>query len=182
MGPRGKIIITIILIIIVALGVWQLTSPLSIPSVGTKYLPATLASHQASYMEDERTGTGTLFLGISISNITYAREALSTSYSIVISKINQTINSNIVRSYTVKVTSLTILDNYDGTSTGFDAHSNLTDAVQVLAPFTFSTPNDPSAPHQLRFTMTYDVYNLYFFGYSVDHSQTRALNTTQNIL
>jgi hypothetical protein len=182
MGPRGKILISIILVIIVALSVWQLSSPPSIPSVGTRYLPATLASHQASYVEEERTGTGTLFLGISISNITFARIALITSYSIVISKINQTVNSNLVHSYTVRVTGLTILDNYDGSSAGFDAHSNLTDAVQVLAPFTFSTSNAPSELHQLRFTITYDVYNLYFFGYSVDHSQTRALNTTQNIL
>jgi len=38
MGPRGKILTSLLMIIAVVLAVWQFTSPALIPSVGTKYL------------------------------------------------------------------------------------------------------------------------------------------------
>ena len=182
MGPKAKILISAVLIVIVGLAVWQFTSPPSIPVVGTKYLLTPEPSHQGSWVEFEKTGSGSLFLGFTITNTTFPRELTSTTYSIVISKVNQTIRSALVRNYSLKVTGLTILDNYDGTATGFDASSSLTDAVQVTTLFDFRTPNGLSALHQLRFTINYDVYNLYFFGYTIDHSQTRSYNITQNVI
>ena len=182
MGPKAKIGISILLITIVALGVWQFSSPPGIPVVGTKYLLPVLPSHQGSWSVLEKASSGSLFLVFTIQNLTYAREALSTTYSVIISKLNQTINGSLVRSFSLRVTGVTILDNYDGSSRGFDAHRSVSDAVQVTSLFTFKTPNDPAYPHQLRFTIDYDLYDLYFLGYSVDHSQNRSFNITQNIL
>ncbi len=179
MGPKAKIGISAILIVIVALAVWQLTSPPAMPVVGTKYAQRGQFSNRGFWVEFEKAGSGSLFLGFSIANLTYAREASPpTTYSIVISKLNETINSSFVKSFSVRVTGLIIEDNYNGKSTGFDAASSLNDAVQVTSLFTFLTPAD----HEVRFTVSYDVYNLLFFGYTVDHSQTRSFNITQNIL
>lgn len=83
-----------------------------------------------------------------------------------------------MKNFTVRVTSLTIEDNYDGKTTGYDTTGILHDAVQVTGLFDFLTP----ANHEVRFTVTYDLCNLLFFGYTVDHSQTRSFNITQNIL
>ncbi len=178
MGPKAKITISAVLIVIVALAVWQLTSPPAMPAIGTKYVQPGQFSKSGFWVEFEKAGSGSLFLGFSIANLTYAREALSTTYSIVISKLNETINSSFVKSFSVRVTGLTIEDNYNGKYTGYDAASSLNDAVQVTSLFTFLTPAD----HEVRFTVSYDVYNLLFFGYTVDHSQTRSFNITQNIL
>ncbi len=164
--------------VIVALAVWQLTSPPAMPVVGTKYTQPGQFSNRGFWVEFEKAGSGSLFLGFSIANLTYAREAISTTYSIVISKLNETINGSFVKSFSVRVTGLTIEDNYNGKYTGYDAASSLNDAVQVTSLFTFLTPAD----HEVRFTVSYDVYNLLFFGYTVDHSQTRSFNITQNIL
>ncbi len=178
MGPKAKVGISAVLVVIVALAVWQLTSPPAMPAIGTKYVQPGQFSNRGFWVEFEKAVSGSLFLGFSIANLTYAREASSTTYSIVISKLNETINGSFVKSFSVRVTGLTIEDNYNGKFTGYDAGSSLNDAVQVTSLFTFLTPAD----HKVRFTVSYDVYNLLFFGYTVDHSQTRSFNITQNIL
>ncbi len=177
MEPKAKILISLILIVIVGLSVWQLTSPRGIPPVGTKYTQLGPLSHEGSWIHLEKTSTGQLYLGFSIANTTYPRTSLSTTYSVVISKLNETINSSYTNSYTVHVTSLTIQDNYDGKFTGHDTTGQLPDAVQVTSLFHFAT----SANHEIQFTISYDVDNLLVIGYTIDHSQTRSFNITQNI-
>jgi len=83
-----------------------------------------------------------------------------------------------VRSFTLRVTGLTVEDNYDGAVGKFGKGNNLTDAVQVTALIFFRT----SANHELRFTVNYELYDLLAFGYTVDHTETRSFNITQNIV
>src|SRR3989442_65292 len=168
MGARAKIGISLILVTILGLAFWQLTSPRSIPAVGAKYTQPGPFSEKGSWIQLEKTASGAVFLGFSVANITYPRASLSTTYSLVISKLNETINSSYTKPYTVRVRSPAIQDNYDGKSTGFDTTGQLPDAVQVTSLFFFTT----SATHQLRFTLTYEVYNLLLIGYIVDHTQT----------
>ena len=178
MGTKAKIGISIILILILALAVWQLTSPRSMPSVGTKYAQPGPLSEKGSWIVAEKTSSGTVYLAISIANLTYPRAALSTTYSVLISKLNETITSPYTRTITVRVTSLILQDNYDGKYTGLDTTGLVPDAVQVTTLFHFTT----SADHQLQFTITYQVDNLLLLGYTVDHTITRSYNITQTIL
>ncbi len=178
MGPKAKIGISALLIVIVGLALWQLTSPPPMAIVGDKYVQPGPLSKGGSWTELEKLGSGSLLLGFSIANLTYAREALSTTYSLVISKVNETINSPYVKSFTVRVTALTIQDNYDGKTSGYDTTGLLHDAVQVTGLFTFLTP----ANHEVQVTVSYDLVNLLILGYTLDHSQTRSFNVTQNIL
>ena len=178
MGAKAKIGISIILIAILGLAVWQLTSPRSIPSVGTKYVQPGPLSQKGSWIVAEKTSSGIVYLAISIANLTYPRAALSTTYSVLISKLNETITSPYARTITVRVTSLTLQDNYDGKYTGLDTTGLVPDAVQVTTLFHFTT----SADHQLQFTITYQVYNLLVLGYTIDHTQTRSYNITQTIM
>ena len=67
MGPKAKIGISIILILIVALAVWQLTSPRGIPVVGTKYTEPGPLSQQGAWILLEKTSSGFLYLGFSIA-------------------------------------------------------------------------------------------------------------------
>ncbi len=96
----------------------------------------------------------------------------------VISKVNETVISPYVRSFSLRVTSLTIEDNYDGTTINWGKTNNLNDAVQVTSLFLFRTSGD----HQLRFTVTYELYNLMIVGYVAEHSTARSFNVTQYIL
>ena len=177
MGAKAKIGISIILIVIVALAVWQLSSPRSIPAVGRKYTQPGPLSQQGTWIQLEKTSSGVLYLGFSIANTTFPRTALSTTYSVIISKLNETIKSSYTKTYTVRVTGLTIQDNYDGKYTGYDTTGLIPDAVQATTLFHFAT----SATHEIQFTISYDVYNLLLFGYTLDHSQTRSFNITQSI-
>ncbi len=178
LGTKAKVGTTILLITILAVALWQFTSPRNIPSVGTKYtLPGPL-SEKGSWIVSEKTSIGSVYFGISIANLTYPKAALSTTYSIVISKLNETITSSYVRSITIRVTGLTLHDNYDGSYIGLDTTGQVPDAIQVTSLFFFKT----SADHELRFTITYQVYNLLFLGYTLDHTQTRAYNITQTII
>src|SRR5712691_10619691 len=90
MGPRGKILISLILIIIVILAVWQLTCPALIPSVGTKYLSSTQYANRGSWVLQEVSSYGKVFLVFSIANLPYPRTTLLTSYLVVVSKMNET--------------------------------------------------------------------------------------------
>ena len=83
-----------------------------------------------------------------------------------------------MRGFTLRVTGLTVEDNYDGAVGKFSKVNNLCDAVQVTALFFFRT----SANHELRFTVNHELYDLLSFGYRVDHKETRSFNITQYIV
>ncbi|TMI08231.1 hypothetical protein E6H34_05165 [Candidatus Bathyarchaeota archaeon] len=113
MGPRGKIL-TLLFLIIVIVAVWQFTGPALIPSVGTKYLSSTQYANRGSWVLLEVSGYGRVFLAFSIANLTYPRTTLPTSYSLIIGKVNETAPSSYARGLTLKITALRIQDNYDG--------------------------------------------------------------------
>jgi hypothetical protein len=79
MGPGGKILTSLLLIIIVIVAVWQFTSPALIPSVGTKYLSSTQYANRGSWVLMEVSSYGEVFLVFSIANLTYPRTTLQTS-------------------------------------------------------------------------------------------------------
>ncbi len=79
----------------------------------------------------------------------------------VISKVNETVGSPHVRSFSLRVTALKIEDNHDGTTANWGKINDLDDAVQVTSLFLFRTFGD----HQLRFTITYEPYDLMLLGY-----------------
>ena len=101
MGPRGKIL-TSLLMIIAVLAIWQFTSPALIPSVGTKYLSSTQYASRGSWVLLEVSGYGRVFLAFSIANLTYPRTTLPTSYSLIISKVNETTPASYARGLTLK--------------------------------------------------------------------------------
>jgi hypothetical protein len=178
MGPRGKILTSLLLIIIVTIAVWQFTSPTLIPSVGTKYLSSALYANRGSWIVLEGSGYGKLFLAFSIANLTYPRTTLPTSYSLVVSKVNETVLPSYIRGFTVKLTALHIQDNYDGSTSAWAPSGNFSDAAQATTLFNFKT----SANHQLRFTIGYQLYEILFIGSLIDHSTTRSFNITQNVV
>jgi hypothetical protein len=179
MGPRGKILISILLIIIVILALWQLTSPRLIPSVGTKYFSSTLYANRGSWVLQETSSHGSVLLALSIANLTYPRTYLQTSYSIIISKMNETApSSSYIRGFSLKITALQVEDNYDGSISLWAPTTDFPDAVQAMTIFNFKT----SANHQLRFTISYQVYEILILGSLLDHSVTRSFNITQNVL
>ncbi len=178
MGPKGKISVVFLLVAIVILGLWQLTSPQPLPSVGAKYTSSGVYASKGSWVLLVNTGSGRLFLGFSIANLTFPRSSLSTTYSLVISKANETVASGFVRSVSLRVTDLKIEDNYDGVWPNWGKTNSLPDAVRVTGLVFFRT----AADHELRFTVTYEVYQLFLFGYAPDHSETKSFNVTQTII
>jgi hypothetical protein len=66
MGSRGKILTSLLLIIIVIIAVWQFTTPVMIPSVGTKYFSSTLYANRGSWVVLEVSGSSRVFLAFSI--------------------------------------------------------------------------------------------------------------------
>src|SRR6267143_729895 len=113
MGPSGKTLTSLLLIVIVTIAVWQFTSPVLIPSVGTKYLSSTLYANRGSWVVMEVSGYGKVFLAFSIANTTYPRTTLPTSYSLIVSKVNETALPSYIRGFTVKLTALHVQDNYE---------------------------------------------------------------------
>jgi hypothetical protein len=71
-----------------------------------------------------------------------------------------------------------VQDNYDGSTSLWAPSADLLDAVQALTIFNFRT----SANHQLRFTVSYELYEILFLGSLLDHSTTQSFNITQNVL
>src|SRR3989454_11627495 len=178
MGSRGKILTSLLLIIVVILAVWEFTSPALIPSVGTKYLSSRQYANRGSWVLSEVSGYGKVFLAFSIANVTYPRTSLQTSYSLIISKVNETAPSSYTRGLTLKITALHVQDNYDGSTSLWAPSADLPDAVQALTIFNFKT----SANHQLRFTVSYELYEILFLGSLLGHSTTQLFNITQNVL
>jgi len=178
MGPRGKVLTSLLLIVVVILAVWQFTSPVLIPSVGTKYLSSQLYASRGSWVLLEVSGYGRIFLAFAIANLTYPRTTLPTSYSLIISKVNETSPSSYARGLTLKITAVRIQDNYDGSISSWAPSGNFPDAVQATTLFNFKT----SANHQLKFTITYQLYEILILGSLVDHSTTQTFNITQNVV
>ena len=177
MGPRGKIIVLILLIVIVGLAVWQFTSPALLPQVGTKYSAPGQYSAQGSWITIQTLNRGSITLAISVANITYPKLGLETSYSIVLSDVNHTLTSSYFKGYGIKVTALTLQDNYDGSTNRLNK-GPMTDAVQTTTLFYFKT----SATHQLRFTITYQVYDILPIGSLPDNTFSSSFNVTQTVL
>jgi hypothetical protein len=177
MGPRGKVLTSLLLVVIVIIAVWQFQSPALIPSVGTKYVSSTQYANRGSWIVLEPCHNGKMLLAFSIANITYPRTTLPTSYSMIVSKVNETSLPSYVRGYTVKLTSLRIQDNYDGSTTAW-APTSGPDAAQATSLFNFQT----SANHQLKFTISYQVYEILLVGSLLDHSATQSFNITQNVV
>ena len=96
----------------------------------------------------------------------------------VISKVNETVTSLYVRSFSLRVTALTIEENYDDMTASWGKINDLNDAAQVTSLFLFRTSGD----RQLRFTITYELYDLMLLGYFPEHSTTRSFNVAQSVL
>jgi hypothetical protein len=178
LGAGAKIAALIILIVIVGLAVWQFTSPALLPQVGTKYSAPGPYSAQGSWTTVQTLNRGTITLAISVANFTYPKLGIETDYWIVISDVNQTLTSSYFKGYGIKVTALTLQDSIDG-STNRMNKGPLTDAVETTTLFFFKT----SATHQLRFTITYQVYDLLQpIGSLPDNMFSSSFNITQTVI
>jgi hypothetical protein len=92
--------------------------------------------------------------------------------------VNETAPSSYTRGFSLKITALHVQDEYDGSTSLWAPSADLPDAVQALTIFNFKT----SANHQLRFTVSYELYEILFLGSLLDHSTTQSFNITQNVL
>jgi hypothetical protein len=178
LGIRKKIAVSILLITIVALAVWQFTSPQLLPSVGSKYTTLGPYSNRGSWTFSETMRYVKAYLAISISNVTFPRTGIGTDYSIVISDVNQTITNSIVKGLGVRVTGLNIQDSVDGSTSTWGNGNAVNDAAQTTSIFFFKT----STNHMLRFTLTFQLYDLLPLGSISDLTVTDSFNITQIVL
>jgi len=178
MGVRRKIAVSILLIIIVALAVWQFTSPQLLPQVGNKYSIPGPYSNRGSWTLPQTLRYGRAYLAISISNVTFPRTGIGTDYSLVISDVNQTITNSIVKGFGVRVTGMFIQDSVDGSTSTWGNGNAVSDAVQATGIFFFRT----STNHMLRFTVTFQLYDLLPLGSIPDQIITSSFNITQTVL
>ena len=182
MRARARIIVVILLIIIVALAVWEFTSPPLLSPVGNKYASQQVYNSRGTWTILETMSNGRVYLAFSIANQTFPKTTLSTDYSLVINILNQTITSNYVRGFGLRVTSLSIQDNYDGSSSkwgiGIGPSPGPPDGVTTIGTFDFRT----SAVHQLRFTLNFQLYDLLPLGYLPDKMITDSFNITQTVM
>jgi hypothetical protein len=178
LGVRKKIAVSILLIIIVALAVWQFTSPQVIPAVGSKYTSSGLYSNRGNWTLSETMRYVKAYVGISISNVTFPRTGIGTDYSLVISDVNQTITNSIVKGFGVRVTGMNIQDSVDGSTSTWGNGNAVSDAVQATSIFFFRT----STNHMLRFTVTFQLYDLLPLGSIPDQTVTSSFNITQTVL
>ena len=177
MGVRKKIAVSIVLIIIVALAVWQFTSPQLLPPVGSKYSTFGTYSNRGSWTFNETMQYVRAYLTISISNITFPRTGIGTDYSRVISNVNQTITNSIVKGFGVRVTGMKIQDSVDGSTSIWGNGYAVTDAAQAISIFFFKT----STNHMLRFIVTFQMYDLLPLGSIPDETVTSSFNITQTV-
>ncbi len=166
------IAVSIILIIIVALAVWQFTSPQLLSPVGSKYSAFGAYSNRGSWtiLETMRYGRA--------SNVTFPRTGIGTDYSLVISDVNQTLTNSIVKGFGARVTSLSIQDSVDGSTSTWGNGHDVSDAVQATSIFFFRT----STNHMLRFTIAFQLYDLLPLGSIPDQTVTDSFNITQTVL
>ncbi len=177
MGSKAKVAVIFVLIVVLGLGLWQFTSPPTLPQVGTKYV-ASPYSTRGSWVLKTTSSAGRAYLAFGIANLTFPRLSLSTTYSLVMSVVNETFTNSYVKSYSIRVTRMAVLDNYDGNTSSWGKTNDLTDAAQATSLFFFKT----SATHELKFTVTYQLYDLLLFGYIADHMETQSFNITQTVV
>ena len=178
MGVRKKVATSIVLTVVVALAVWQFTSPQLLPPVGNKYSTFGTYSNRGSWTFNETMRYLKAYLAISISNITFPRTGIGTDYSLVISDVNQTITNSIVKGFGVRVTGMNIQDSVDGSTSTWGNGNAVSDAAQATGIFFFKT----STNHMLRFTVTFQLYDLLPLGSIPDQTVTRSFNITQTVL
>ena len=178
MGAKAKIAGILALLIIVILAVWQFTSPAQLPPVGNKYISQQIYTNRGTWTVLENMTDGRAFLAFSIANTSYPRAGVQTFYSLTISNLNQSIATSYVKGFGLRITSITIQDNYDGSSSNWGIASGLSDAIQANGLFSFRT----SAVHQLRFTVNYQLYDLMIIGYKPDKILNDSFNITQTVL
>jgi hypothetical protein len=178
LGVRKKVAVSIVLISIVALAVWQFTSPQLLPPVGNKYSTLGAYSNRGSWTFNETMRYVSAFLAISISNITFPRTGIGTDYSLIISDVNQTITNSIVKGFGVRVTGMSIQDSVDGSTSIWGNGNAVSDAAQATGIFFFKT----STNHMLRFTVTFQLYDLLPLGSILDRTVTSSFNITQTVL
>ncbi|HZY47892.1 MAG TPA: hypothetical protein VFE96_08870 [Candidatus Bathyarchaeia archaeon] len=178
MSPRAKILISILLLIVIIIAVWQFSSPRLIPSVGTKYFSSAQYANRGSWIAVEVSNYGRTYFVFSIANLTFPRTTFQTIYSVVVSKANETVLSSYVRGFTLKITGLNIQDNYDGSTSSLALPGDFPDGVQATTIFNFKT----SASHELRFTISYQLYEILPVGSLADHSAAQSYNVTQNVV
>ena len=167
-----------VLIIIVALAVWQFTSPQLLPTVGSKYSTFGPYSNRGSWTIPETMQYVRAYLAISISNIIFPRTGIGTDYSLVISDVNQTITNSLVKGFGVRVTGMNIQDSVDGSTSTWGNGNAVSDAVQATGIFFFRT----STNYTLRFTVTFQLYDLLPLGSIPDQTVTSSFNITQTVL
>jgi len=178
LGVGKKIAISIVLTVIVALAVWQLTSPHLLPPVGSKYATSALYSNRGNWTLSETMRYVKANVAISISNVTFPRTGIGTDYSLVISDVNQTIRNSIVKGFGVRVTGMNIQDSVDGSTSTWGNGNAVSDAAQATSIFFFKT----STNHMLRFTVTFQLYDLLPLGSIPDLTVTSSFNITQTVL
>ena len=175
---RKKIAVSIVLIMVIALAIWQFTSPQLLPSVGSKDSAFGSYSNRGSWTIMETMRYGSAYLAISISNVTFPRTGIGTDYSLVISDVNQTLTNSIVKGFGVRVTGMSIEDSVDGSTSTWGNGHDVSDAVQATSIFFFRT----STKHMLRFTLTFQLYDLLPLGSIPDQTVTDSFNITQTVL
>jgi hypothetical protein len=178
LGVRRKIAVSVVLIVIVALAVWQFTSPQLLPPVGRKYASSGLYANRGNWTFLETMRYVETYLAISISNVTFPRTGIGTDYSLVISDVNQTILNSIVKGLGVRVTGMNIQDSVDGSTSTWGNGNAVSDAAQATSIFFFKT----STTHMLRFTVTFQLYDLLPLGSIPDQTVTHSFNITQTVL
>ena len=121
---------------------------------------------------------GGAYTAFSIANQSYPRTGLQTYYTLTINNLNQSTTESFVKGFGMHVTSITMQDNYDGSTSKWGIGNDLTDAVQVAGVFNFQT----SAVHEIRITVTYQLYDLLLLGSVSDNTHVDSFNITQNVV
>jgi hypothetical protein len=178
MGAKAKIALVVVLLVIVIVAVWQFTSPAQLLAVGDKYTSQHTYTNRGTWTVLENMSYGRAYIAFSIANVSYPRTTLPTYYTLTISNVNQTVTNTIVKGFGLRVTSVTIQDNYDGATSKWGIADNLTDAIQANGVFNFRT----SAVHELRITITYQLYDLLIIGSIPDKTLAESFNFTQNVV
>jgi len=178
MGAKAKIAIVVLLLIIVVLALWQFTSPAQLPVVGTKYTSQPIYTNRGSWIILENMSYGRAYIAFSIANTSFPRTILQTHYQLTISNMNQTVTNSLIKGFGMRLTSVTMQDNYNGSSSKWGIADNVTDSIQASGVFNFQT----SGIQVLRFTITYQLYDLLPIGSIPDKTLTDSFNATQNVL
>jgi hypothetical protein len=178
MGIRAKLIVSVFLVLIVGIGVWQFTAPIMVTVAGEKYARSITYASRGNWTLEENTAYGRVFLVFSIANLTFPQPSLpATSYGLTISIKNETITNQYVKGYSFRFLSMTAEDNYDGSNTATGPGNNMGDAVQSDIVMQMKT----IGCHVLKFIVNYETVDLFTVGWMNDHDMTRSFNVTQAV-